>query len=139
MTSSIDAHIEFSFKGENYSLSSTLDLDKLLTQYDTLPSIHLILAKEHGIDTYSYLYEVMEEAEIEFKNAQGIAANFLNGRDFNLTQLAAAWLEIGALALLQPIAMRELGIADLNQHPKIKNALVQAFNLGQTYNLEKRR
>lgn len=138
MKNSIDAHIEFSFKGESYSLISTLDLDQLLAQHGTLPAIHALLAKEHGIDTYSYLYEVMQDAEIEYENAQGIATDFLSDKDFNQSAFITAWKESGALALLQPIALHELDIADLNQHPKIKNALIQAFNLGQALNLEKR-
>jgi len=131
MNNSIDAHIEFSFRGESYSLTSTLDLDQLLAQHDSLPAIHAILAKEHGIDTYSYQYEVMQDAEVEYKNAHGIAADFLSDKDFNQSAFITAWNESGALALLQPIAMHELGIADLNQHPNIKNALIQAFNLGK--------
>ena len=131
MNNSIDAHIEFSFRGESYSLTSTLDLDQLLAQHGTLPAIHALLAKEHGIDTYSYLYEVMQDAEIEYENAQGIATDFLSDKDFNQSAFITTWNESGALALLQPIAMHELGIADLNQHPNIKNALIQAFNLGK--------
>jgi hypothetical protein len=71
---SIDAHIEFSFKGETYSLTSPLDLDRMLDKYIDPPSLHHVLAVEHGINTYSYLYEVMEVEEIEFGNATGLAA-----------------------------------------------------------------
>mgnify|MGYP003385078177 CR=1 FL=1 len=131
MKNSIDAQVEFSFKGENYSLSSTLDLDQLLAQHDSLPDIHAFLAKEHDIDTYSYLYEVMQEAEIEFENAQGIAADFLSDGNFNQTEYTTAWRGNSVLALLQPIATRELGIADLKQHQGLKNALLQAYNLGK--------
>lgn len=131
MKNSIDAHIEFSFKGESYSLTSTIDLNHLLEHHDSFPSLHTILAHEHGIDTYSYLYEVMQETEIEFKNAQGIAANFLSDDDFDQAAFAANWQDLRALTLLQPIALRELGIADLNQHQGLKNALVQAYNLGK--------
>ncbi|TAN71957.1 MAG: hypothetical protein EPN14_11070 [Gallionella sp.] len=131
MKSTIDAHIEFSFKGETYSLSSTINLDHLLAHHDAFPSLHAILAHEHGIDTYSHLYEVMQETEIEFNNAQGIAANFLADGDFDQAAFAANWQDLRALILLQPIAMRELGIADLDQHQALKNALVQAYNLGK--------
>jgi len=131
MKNTVDAHLEFSFKGESHSLSSTLDLDRLLARYDTPPSLYATMALEHGIDTYSYLYEVMQETEIEFNNAQGIAANFLTDGDFDQAVLADNWQELRVLILLQPIALRELGIADLNQEQKLKNALIQAYNLGR--------
>ena len=130
-TNSIDARIEFSFKGETYAFSSTLDLDQLLAQHNNFPALHAILAKEHGIDTYSYLYEVMQETEIEFENAQGIAAEFLSGGQFDPEAFAANWRDNKIAALLQPIATSELGITDLNQNPGLKNALIQAFNLGR--------
>jgi len=131
MKNSIDAHIEFSFKGETYSLSSSLDLDQLLAHHDSLPSVHALLAKEHGVDTYSYLYEVMQEEAIEFSNPQGSAADFLSDGNFNDKAFAASWKNCQALALLQPIATSELGITDLDQHAALKNALLQAYNLGK--------
>lgn len=131
MKNSIDAHIEFSFKGETYSLTSTIDLDRLMMHEHEFPSFHAILARDHKIDTYSYLYEVMQETEIEFKNAQGIAANFLSDSNFNQAAFITAWQENKAIALLQPIAMRVLGIADLNQDQSLKSALIQAYRLGK--------
>ncbi len=130
----IDAHIEFSFKGGTHSLTSNIDLDQIMEHDHSMPSFHAILARDHQIDTYSYLYEVMQEMEIEFRNAQGIAAMFLHDGTFDYDGFAASWQEHKVLALLQPIATRELGIADLDEHPGLKNALVQAYNLG-AYNL----
>ena len=127
----IDAHIEFSFRGESYELTSTLDLDRVLEKYLTLPSLHIVLAVEHGIDTYSYLYEVMQEAEIEFSNPQGWACDYTPDGAFDQAALAENWHTDKALVLLQPVAARELGIADLNQHSALKNALIAAYNLGR--------
>lgn len=131
MKNCIEAHVEFSFKGETYSLNSTIDLDNFFDHRDTLPDIHALLAQEHGIDTYSYLYEVMLDEEIEFRNAQGIAANFLLDGHFDHQAFMANWQSRKDLALLQPIATRELGIADLDQHEALKNALLHAYNLGK--------
>ncbi|HEY0665033.1 MAG TPA: hypothetical protein VGD24_03110 [Gallionella sp.] len=130
MQNSIDAHVEFSFRGEDYSLCSTLDLDKLLAQHDSLPSLHAILAREHGIDTYSYLYEVMQEADIEFRNAQGIAADFMSDGEFELNALESNWQNLRILAQLRPIASRTLGITDLDRNEALKSALIQAYKLG---------
>ncbi len=131
MQNSIEVHIEFSFKGETHALTSTVDLDQLLARYDSLPSLYLLLAKEHGIDTYSYLYEVMEVADIEFINAQGIAEIFMVDGKLNFAELESSWHELRIPVLLQPIATQEMGITDLNQHPSLKNTLIQAYKLGK--------
>ncbi len=130
VANSIDAHIEFSFKGETYSLKSTLDLDRILDKYIDPPSLHHVLAVEHGINTHSYLYEVMEEEEILFDNAQGRAAEFLHDGVLDLDGYAASRGESELLDSLQSIALREMGIENLDQHPELKNALIQAYQLG---------
>ncbi|MFA6921343.1 MAG: hypothetical protein WC216_05830 [Gallionella sp.] len=128
---SIEACVEFSFKGEDYAHSSRIDLDRLLSQHDALPSIHALLARLHGIDTYSYLYEVMQEAEVTYSNPQGSASDYMVDGEFSLASLASNWQSAKATLLLQPIAERELGINDLNQHHALKRALVAAYNLGR--------
>jgi len=131
MKSSIDARVTFSFKGEVYSPSSTLDLDACLERYGTLPSIHTLLANANGIDTYSYLYEVMEQAEIHFDNARGIAAECLKNGFFDVERFELKWRESRVLAPLQAIAEREMGVADLEQRAELKRALLQAYALGK--------
>ena len=127
---SIDAHIEFSFKGENYELSSTLDLDHVLDKYLDLPSLHVVLAVEHGIDTYSYLYDVMLVEEIRFDNPQGLATEFLLDGVFDMDAYAAKREQSQALTSLQVIALQEMGVEDLEQQPHLKNALFRAYQLG---------
>ncbi|MDH4233740.1 MAG: hypothetical protein OEV15_01205 [Gallionella sp.] len=131
MKNTIAANIEFSFKGEDYSLTSNIDIDRLMQREHPFPSIHAILAHDNHIDTYSYLYEVMLEAEIRFSDARGIAEDFLVDGNFDQEGFMKAWQESKVVEQLQPIAMRELGIADLDQHRELKNALVQAYNLGK--------
>lgn len=131
MKNSIDARVEFSFKGETYDLVSRIDLDELLSQHDGFPLLYDRLAREHHIDTISYLYEVMLETEIEFSHAQGIAADFLHDGFFDAESFSRHWQEQQVVKLLQPIAKRELNIDDLTQREDIKNALVQAYKLGR--------
>ncbi len=131
LNNSIDAHIEFSFKGETHSLTSSIDLDQNMEHDLSMPSFHAILARGHKIDTYSYLYEVMQETEIEFNNAQSIAAMFLHGGTFDYDGFATCWQEHKVTDLLKPIALHELGIADLDQNQELKNALIQAYFLGR--------
>ena len=127
MKNSIDARVEFSFKGKEYDLVSCIDLDV----HNSLSSIHEILARDHHIDTISYLYEVMLETEIEFSNAQGFAADFLIDEYFDQDAFNKHWQEHKIVLLLQPIANRELNIADLNKETALKHALIQAYKLGQ--------
>jgi hypothetical protein len=131
MKNCIDACAEFSYQGKNYSPSATIELDHLLERDGALPSIHALLAEANGIDTYSYLYEVMEQADIGFSNAQGLAADFVKEGCFDQEGFVSQWHADKVLCLLQPIAARELGIDDLERHPELKNALIQAFNLGK--------
>ena len=130
MKNSIDARVEFSFKGETYDLVSAIDLDTRLTHEHT-QSFHQILARDHHIDTISYMYEVMQEEDIQFSNPQGFAANFLRDGHFDMQGFIRHWQEHRIATLLQPIAKRVLDIDDLEQHPGIKNALVLAYQLGR--------
>lgn len=131
MKNSIDARVEFSFKGENYDLTSHIDFDTRSPEELDSHSLLQLLAREHNIDTISYLYEVMQEAEIEFSNAKGIAANFCHDGGFDTDSFSHHWQEQQLVRLLQPIAQRELNIDDLTQREDIKNALVQAYKLGR--------
>jgi len=130
MKNCIDAHIDFSFKGEVYALKSTLDLDQVLDKFIDLSSLHQVIAVEHRIDTYSYLYEVMQEAEIRFDNPQGLATEFLNNGIFDLDSYIANRGESSLMDTLQAIALRELGIENLEQHPQLKSAMIKAYQLG---------
>lgn len=131
MKNSIDALIEFSFQGKDYTYTSSIDLDELLLKYDEMPQLYPILARLHNIDTYSYLYEVMQEAEVEFSNPQGCATDYITNGEFDTVTLANNWQAAKADALLQVIAARELGITDLNEHQALQRALIAAYNLGK--------
>lgn len=130
MTNSIDAHIEFSFKGKTHLFSTTIDLDRLALRGESLEHIHQLLAAKGGIDTYSYEYDVMLEEEIRFDHAQGLAAEFLQDGHFDLEAFAVRWHDEQVFAALRAIASETMGIADLEQHPQLKNALLQAYRLG---------
>jgi hypothetical protein len=130
MGNSIDAFIEFSFKGEDYELHSTLDLDQQLERHLSFESMHHVLAVEHGIDTFSYLFEVMQVSDILYSNPQGRAADYLHDGEFDFEAYAAENETFAQLAPLQAIALREMGIDDLEQHPRLKQALLRAYRLG---------
>jgi len=128
---SVDAHIYFSFKGESYDLKTAIDLDDLIEKTDTLPNIHRILAKQNNIDTYSYLYEVMESHEVTYDNAIGIAVTCINGNLFDMEKFRQLWQEQKEINIVQTIAKQYLNIEDLNQQSDIKSALLEAFRQGK--------
>ncbi len=127
---SIKVAVEFSFKGESYALSAVVDFDEMLSKYDTMPSFHAILARKNDIDTYSYLYEVMEEADLEFSDATGLASQFLEEGRFDSEGFSGAWRESRVLDLLRPVAKRILDI-DLDSDPKLREAMLEAYRLGK--------
>lgn len=132
MSNCIDASIEFSFKGESYSPTATIDLDVMMEKSGKLPDLHRTLALQHNIDTYSYLYEVMESHEIHYANATGLAVQCLFDGRFDLQAFETLWRESHEAAGLADIASKQLGIEDLNNEPKIKQALLAAYRLGKT-------
>ncbi|MFA6970561.1 MAG: hypothetical protein WC208_04080 [Gallionella sp.] len=131
-TNSIDAWVEFSYQGKDHHYLDRIDLDQLLCIYDELPSIHELLAKCHQVDTYSYLYEVMLEAELEFANPTGSAADYLVEGCFDVASLADNWHKAKVVVLMQPVVERELGIKDLRAEPALCRALLAAYNMGRS-------
>lgn len=132
MKNTIDAHLEFSFKGEHYTLSTTLNLDALPLDEDALPDFHHLLAQANGIDTYSYLYEVMESCDLEFSNAVGIAAECLHDGVFDVACFQARRCAQLETAILAPIARRLLQVDNLDSQPALKQALLEAYHTGKT-------
>lgn len=128
------ANLSFCYQGKTFELSIQLDWDKLLKQYDSFPPLYSFFAKEHNYDFYSYQYEVMQEEEIEFSEIQGDwLLRYINENSLDIVQIASNWAELRVGVLLQPIAEQILGINDLTQEPKIKQALTEAFLIGRQH------
>jgi len=131
MGNSITASVEFSFKGEVFSPSAVIDLDRAVSQQDLMSSIHLIIAQENKIDTYSYLYEVMEQAKIVFDHPQGTAVDYLSDGIFDFSGFQTGLYGAKLDQLCQEIALTEMKVDDLNQIPNLKKALRKAYELGK--------
>ncbi len=127
----IDVVIRFSYQGETYSPRARLDLDRLMRDHGGLPNPYLTLAQASGIDTYSYLYEVMESYPLEFSNATGIAGQCLSEGHFDAAAFEQLWHEQQQQRALAEIARKHLGIDDLEQQPGLGQALWAAYRLGQ--------
>jgi hypothetical protein len=131
MSDSIDAHVEFSFKGETYCLSTTIALDDFHDLHTNPASIHAILAARNGIDSYSYHYEVMCEEAVRFDNAQGLAAGFCTNGEFDLPAYVASKQSSKVIEQLRLLASGDMGIDDLERRPELKTALLHAYELGR--------
>ena len=131
MKNSITVGLAFSYQGKSYSPSATIDLDALMEQGTHLPDLHGLLASRNNIDTYSYLYEVMESHDIEFSNITGLAGQCLRDGHFDTDKFARLWHEQRELEVLDTIAKEQLGIDSLEQRPDLKAALIAAFRAGK--------
>ena len=132
MKNKIDATVTFSFKGKTYTPSTSIDLDALMEQHGGLLHLYALLARENGIDTYSYLYEVMEQSPIRFVNAQGVVADFVDDEMLDIDGFQRQWRQSRIIDMLQSIASRELSVDDLENHPELKNALLEAYDCGKS-------
>lgn len=128
---SIHARADFSFKGESYELETVIDLDACPCGAGDAPNFHLILAKAAGIDPYSYLYEVLESHEIEFFAATGVAAKSCHEGQFDWATFERDAGEERDLQKLRGIARERMGVADLEQHPALRAALLAAYRMGK--------
>ena len=133
MSNHITASVEFYFKGEKLTATIELDLDQHMQAAGQLPNLYPLLAKALNLDPYSYEYEMMQAEDIVFNNAKGLAVEHLSEGLFDFESFDAAWTENTLLEKLQEIAQRHLSIVDLHQQPDLKNALLEACQLGKDF------
>jgi len=122
--------LEYSFRGETFSPSATIDLDTLGDPAEA-PDWHAMLAASAGIDTYSYAYEVMQQSPLRFSEAGGLAAQYLHDDDFDFAGFVHARRQADIPAQLQGIASEVLQVDDLDAQPALAEALLQAYRLGR--------
>lgn len=127
---SVIATVEFYFQGERFAPSMTLDLDAWLQRGESLEGLYPVLAEKNGIDTYSYMYEVMESESIRFSEATGLARDYLEEGKLDLQGFAEARCRQQVAETIRPIAKKHMGIDDLEQYPGLKQALTEAYRAG---------
>lgn len=130
-TSTLHARLTFSFKGETHELESTIDLDSCQTVDGGAPNFHQMLARQGGVDPYSYLYEVMESHEIVFSNATGSAALCCVDGQFDWAQFERQRHEEQDLYAVSQIAEQYLEVGDLDLQPALLAALLAAYRAGK--------
>ncbi len=132
MKNTVDARIEFYFKGKKYSPSTTIDLDRLMENQGGLPLIYSLVARENNIDPYSYEYEVLQSSDVYFDNAHGLAEAFVYDGELDLALFAAAWEKARLNETLQALAKKHMGIDKLDEVPGLKACLMEAWQLGKS-------
>lgn len=131
MKNTIDAKVSFSFKGEEYNPSMTIDLDEVMKTSEGLPNLYSVLARKNEIDTYSYLYEVMEASDLVFENPKGLAEECVSGNEFDINKFEVLWRNHLEQAKLQSIAKKHMGIDDPELQPGLMAALMEAYQAGK--------
>lgn len=130
-TNTIRARLSFSFRAEDYDLKTRIDLDRCAAEAGEAPDFHLLLAREAGIDPYSYLYEVLESHEIEFSEATGLAVPCCRDGRFDWPEFERLHQDEQDLRVVRAIAERALGVDDLDQRADLKAALLAAYRAGR--------
>ena len=131
MANKIRASITFYFKGDTFTPSIDLNLDHVMQRYNSLPPLHEMIAAENNIDSYSYHYEILLSEAIQFTDAEGDAQQFLNNGEFDQMAFEQFWFQKRIVNKLQTIVQTELDIDDIEQHPKLKQAMLAAFQYGR--------
>ena len=130
MKNTIRVSLTYSYQGETFQPSAVIDLDRL-SDVEGPVDWHGRVALANGMNTYSYAYEVMRAAEPFFSEPTGLAANHLEDGRFDFEGFRRAARQSPHTGPLRHIARDILGIDDLNDEPKIRDALVQAYLLGK--------
>lgn len=123
--------IEFSYKGENFEYQAGIDLDECMERLHAIPDLHDLIARQHGIDAYSYQYEVLSSEELHFSAVTGFAAEFIHDGEFDAEGFAMRWRKERISMIAAEIARRVMGVADLASQPALKQALQEAYRAGQ--------
>jgi hypothetical protein len=98
---------------------------------DSIPCLYTHLANENRIDIYSHEYDVMMMSDMEFSDATGMAARFVHDGNFDVEGFKSEWEKKRVDEQLQQIVSRHMDPADLEQHPRLKQALAEAYQLGR--------
>lgn len=133
MKNSVTASIEFYFKGEKFSPSITIELDKLIQPNHCFPNLYPLIATNNNIDHYSYEYEIMCSETIKYSNATGLVAEFITDNILDENKFISAWKESKIAVQLKRIAEETMGIKNLYEHTSLEKALIEAYRAGQAH------
>lgn len=132
MSNLVKASVIFCYKGETLSPSITIELDEYLEVSNALPDLYPIIAKANNHDLYSYEFEMMQAQTIVFSEATGLVAEFITDGLLDIEAFVQAWNDLQCLEALAKIADDVMSVEDLEKNPELKQALLEAYKLGQS-------
>lgn len=132
MTSNtLRAHLEFSFKSEDYLLDTTIDLDHCLAESGEMPNFHHLLARAGNIDTYSYLYEVLASYDIEFDQPAGLVEVCCRDGRFDWHGFVRQVSEQRDLQAVRALVVQTMDMHEFDARPELRAALLAAYRAGK--------
>lgn len=131
MKNSLQATLEFDFRGERFTPSISVDLDRLIIRGGHLDNLYDMLAASIGLDSYSYEYDVLVMQEITYSAPTGLACEFVCDGKFDFDNFALQWAQQQIIESIRPIAEKHLKISDLSQHQELQAALIECYQAGQ--------
>ncbi len=131
MNNQVTVSVVFSFKGQRHTPRMTLDLDAMLQKTATLPDLYPLLARENGYDLYSYEYEMLQAEPLQFSEARGLVADFIEQGRLDIPAFEQAWQQQQLADALLQIARQHLAVEDFSDHAGLQQALHAAWQLGK--------
>jgi len=125
-----------------FNPGSRINLDEWMEK-GSMPCFYTHIANENAIDVYSHEYDVMMMGTLEFKDAEGMATEFIQDGCFDCEGFQAKWKQNSKQNAEQDDNQNELdkrlyniatscmGQTDFDQNPGLKNALNEAYQLGK--------
>lgn len=121
--------MDFDFAGKSYHFSSQATLPKhmggLLDFANSLPRK---LGRENGVDSYSYMYEVMDASIIVVTAAEGLISKFMVGNAMPLYDFITVCNEVSVDDLIRHIA--ETQFSSVEDKKSLHKALTTAYHIG---------
>jgi hypothetical protein len=125
------ARLECSFKGESYLLDATIDLDRCLAASNEMPNFHQMLAQVGNIDTYSYLYEMLESYDIAFDQPTGLAEACCSDGMFDWHGFVQQASDHRDLQAVRTLVVQTLDVHEFDARPELRAALLAAYRAGK--------
>jgi|UPI00036A6E20 hypothetical protein len=132
MKNTLTYSIPFSFKGQQFAPTCTLDLDACMVATAGLPCLYQHLANTNKISVYSHEYDVMMMGDLNVVSAQGYAAEYFNDEGLDTEGFKSRWLAEQLHQMMADIALQQMGVTHLDAVKGLKEALLAAYQLGRS-------
>ncbi len=125
----VTAHLSFDYRGQSHEMSAELVLaDCLWSSADGVLDAPRLIADANGVDVWSYEFEIMQQSEVWFDDAQGLASVFVQDGRFDAAGYRAAWQQ-QVDAMLSP-EWHALIAGNADWHVRLQQAIRQAWLQG---------